>query len=319
MSPAAVRVGLAFLLLACGEDPGGADPASSADAEAQTADASIPDAADPDATPAEPDAAAPAVTVTPTAPEAYAGTCPVFEPGRNTIPSYGKDRSFLLFEPEEPEGAPVLFLWHPLGGNAQWMANAMEAQQASERHGMIIAVPNSQGGLPTEWGYLGDAQPDLAVFDDLLFCLLEQYAADSSRVYIAGFSAGALWSSYLVVHRAEYLAAAVILSGGVGMFFEYETPAFNLPVLLAWGGPRDTFQGFVHFDQLSMTFRDALVADGHFVVECVHNGGHVPPPGVTGWGYNFATVHQERTGASPLSTGLDFFFPEICSIASPTE
>jgi poly(3-hydroxybutyrate) depolymerase len=128
-------------------------------------------------------------------------------------------------------------------------------------HDFIIATPDSLR-LTAEWGYLGDAAPDLALFDDLLSCLSEQFQADTTRVYTTGFSAGALWTSYLVVNRAEYLTAAVILSGGVGMFFQYQTPAYRLPVLLAWGGPRDTFNGgLVRFNELTEAFRDALVAD----------------------------------------------------------
>jgi hypothetical protein len=50
-------------------------------------------------------------------------------------------------------------------------------------------------------------------------------------------------------------------------------------------------------------------------VTCEHTGGHTPPRGVSDWGYNFFKVNRDRDGESPLSTGLGFFFPEICTIA----
>jgi len=288
---------------------GGGDAANQTDAGLGGADAEAADVAAP-----EPDAA---TVVAPAEVMAYSGgACPTFAGGENAVSSAGVERSFRLYLPAEPTGAPILFLWHPLGGNAQWMARFMDAEEAAVEHEMIIAVPDSREGILTEWGYLGDATPDLTLFDDLLSCLSVQYQADLTRVYTSGFSAGALWSSYLVVNRAEHLAAAVILSGGVGMFFEYETPRYRLPVLLAWGGPRDVFNnGLVRFNELSAAFRDALVADDHFVVSCVHNGGHTPPAGVASWGYNFFNVHRVRDGQSPLVTGLGFFFPEICEIS----
>ena len=36
------------------------------------------------------------------------------------------------------------------------------------------------------------------------------------RIYTTGFSAGGLWSTWLVMHRSHRIAAAAVFSGGVG-------------------------------------------------------------------------------------------------------
>ncbi|MCA9527247.1 MAG: hypothetical protein KC549_13235, partial [Myxococcales bacterium] len=240
------------------------------------------------------------------------GECPTFEAGRNTFAAGGRERTFNLYLPDAPEGAPLLFMWHPLGSNAGQIASFLRAADAARTHGLVIAVPESLR-TQTEWGYVGVAADDLALFDDLYACLTAQFGLDRTRTYTTGFSAGALWSSYLVVHRAEYLTAALILSGGTNAFLPYRTPAYRLPVLLAWGGPTDQYGGVVNFQETTLQMRDRLRADGHVVVTCEHTGGHVPPPGVATWGYEFLMLHQIRDASSPLTaTGLGPAYPEGC-------
>ncbi|MEZ4473740.1 MAG: PHB depolymerase family esterase [bacterium] len=275
-----------------------------------------PDAAQPDA--AQPDAAQPdaeAEVVAPAEPHPYTGgECPTFEAGRNTFTAGGRERTFNLYLPAEPTGAPLLFMWHPLGSNAGQIASFLRAADAARDHGLVIAVPESLR-TQAEWGYVGAAADDLALFDDLYACLTAQFGLDRTRTYTTGFSAGALWSSYLVVHRAEYLTAALILSGGTNAFLPYRTPAYRLPVLLAWGGPTDQYGGVVDFQQTTFDMRDHLRADGHFVVTCEHAGGHVPPPGVAGWGYAFLTQHRIRDTQSPLTAAdLEADYPAGCTL-----
>ena len=291
-----------------------ADAASAADAgadrldAAQVADFSV-DSALPDMAVDAAQAATP-----PAEPRAYSGgTCPEFAAGRNTFTAGDEERTFDLFLPPDPTGRPLLFMWHPLGSNARQIATFLGAARAAEEHGFVIAVPESLR-TQTEWGYFGSPTDDLALFDDLYSCLTSQYGLDRTRTYTIGFSAGALWSSYLVVHRAEYLTAAVILSGGVGVFSRYQTPAYRLPVLLAWGGPTDQYGGVINFQETTYAFRDALRADEHTVVMCGHDGGHVPPPAVAGWGYDFLDAHTVRNGESPVNPET-WTLPAICSLA----
>lgn len=308
-------------------DGGKLDGALQADVGGARRDATSPDATSPDAVAPEseapdaaaPDAAAPdaaaAEVVAPADAKAYSGgVCPPLMAGRNSFTAGGKERTVDLYLPPSPEGAPLLFMWHPLGSNARQIGSFLGASAAARDHGFVIAVPESLR-TQTEWGYFGDASDDLALFDDLYACLTSQYGLDRTRTYTTGFSAGALWSSYLVTHRAEYLTAALIMSGGVNQLLRYQTPAYRLPVLLAWGGPTDQYGGVINFQESTYLFRDDLRADGHVVVTCEHTGGHVPPPGVTDWGYRFLELHQIRNGQSAVTTdGLGPEYPETCVV-----
>lgn len=253
----------------------------------------------------------------PPAPRPYDGGhgCPALVEGKNTIKSAGKDRSFLLYLPDEPAGAPLLFLWHPAGGTAQYMANAFGAAKIAKDHGVIVVVPDACCGL-VEWRFRDTEDPtaDLTLFDDLLACSDEQYDVDNERVYTGGFSAGALWSSYLLIHRSEFLAAAVVFSGGVDGLFQWETPARPVPTLLAWGGETDLLYGVFSFDQQTKALSKHMQESGSFIVECDHGGGHTVPFGATKWSVPFALAHRWGEPSPYATSGLDASFPDYCSI-----
>jgi len=258
----------------------------------------------------------------PFAPKRYSGkSCPAFKAGENTITSAFLERGFQLFLPPEPKGAPLLFVWHPLGGNADQIANAFGAAALSKQYGAVVVVPHSCCSGPvkldccsraTEWSYVGDTEPDLVFFDDLLACVDRQYDIDNRRVMTTGFSAGSLWSSFLVVYRSEYLASAVIFSGGVGVF-DYATPLYPVPVILAWGGTRDTVGGIVDFDRMTRSLIDQLKKDDHFVIACNHGLGHSIPQGAGSWAFPFLFAHTFGDGKSDYSTTeRQKGFPSYC-------
>ncbi|GMV43113.1 MAG: hypothetical protein AMXMBFR64_48290 [Myxococcales bacterium] len=253
----------------------------------------------------------------PPKPRPYSGAhgCPTLVQGKNTIQSAKKSRSFLLYLPDEPEGAPLLTLWHPAGGSASYMASAFGAQKLAKAHNLIVAVPDSCCGL-VEWRFRDteDPEADLTLFDDLVACTDEQFNIDRERIYTGGFSAGGLWSSFLVIHRADTLAAAVIFSGGVDGLIAWQTPARPVPTLLAWGGPTDVLYGVFSFDQQMKALSAHLQDEGAFVVECDHGGGHTVPSGATNWAVPFALAHRWGQPSPVATGGLDASWPKYCSI-----
>ncbi|MCP4810808.1 MAG: prolyl oligopeptidase family serine peptidase [Proteobacteria bacterium] len=251
----------------------------------------------------------------PPAPVAYSGgTCPDMKNGEMTITSDGIDREIILKLPGDPSGAPVWFNWHWLGGSAS-DAVRYQGLKTVKQAGYIVVVPESRDGMAaSEWGFIGDgsqAGPDLALFDDVLSCLDEQYDVDNSRVYTTGMSAGGLWSTYLVMHRSEYLAAAAPLSGGTGVFVDYTEPARDMPVLLTWGDANDKYNG-LSFDDASKEFEADLVEDGHWVRTCVHTQGHVIPNEATDYTLQFFEDHP--WGVDPVpGFGDASVYPSFCS------
>jgi predicted esterase len=261
----------------------------------------------------------------PAAPKVYEGTCPTFKTGTNILKSNGYDRRMRVALPEQPQGAPVVFIWHGLGDTAENMANYMGDKTIAKNRGAIVVTLDSCCNHPankaccpmmTGWGFAGKPESDLALFDDTLACLDQTYAIDRTRVYTTGFSAGALWSTWLLMHRADQLAAAVLFSGGINSFVKWVQPAYRLPVLVAWGGAKDLFSGgIVNFAESAAALTKNLRENGHFVVSCNHGLGHSVPTSGPKWATDFLFQHTWSDGSSPLASVLSELYPSYCEIA----
>lgn len=277
----------------------------------------------------EDDSSAPVAPPSPPEPSAYSGgTCPTLVQGRNEgFLSAGQERKFLVYLPENPQGAPVVFAWHWLGGTAQQIVNYMDLDtEYVDEGGAIVIAPDSCCGT-FEWSFSPSDDPnvDLTFFDDLLSCVWQQYDVDLDRVYTMGMSAGGLWTTFLLQRRSENLAAAAPLSGGIGGVTEdapimnYEPPTRPLPVLLTWGGPTDTY-GPYSFDQGSQLLSSELQAVGSWVGECVHDDGHTIPDGATQYVWRFFEDHRWSDTSPPYAQGFpEGAFPEWCSVPGLNE
>lgn len=248
-------------------------------------------------------------------PPAYSGgACPELVDGVNSaFPSGEHEREFELVLPDNPEGAPVVFAWHWLGGNARQILNFGGFRDFASEHGAIVVAPETRG-LPFEWDtFEGAGSADLIFFDDMLSCVAQQYGADLNRVYTTGMSAGGLWTVTLTHHRAEWLAASAPLSGGATEY-TWEAAA-QVPMMLTWGGPSDTYgsgsQKF-SFHDYSLLLSDMLDEAGHFQLHCVHDDGHNLPPGGTDYLWTFFEAHPQDVGASPWADALPDSLPEWC-------
>ncbi len=97
-----------------------------------------------------------------------------------------------------------------------------------------------------------------------------------------------------------------------------------MPALVLWGGPTD-FCG-IDFNGASNAVEAGLSADGHFLVECVHNCAHTQPPleRSTSWSifaplWRFALDHPYwlPEGTSPWQeTGMPEGTPTWCAIGA---
>jgi predicted esterase len=260
------------------------------------------------------------------------GQCPTLSDGDMVFTSFGESRSVRVYLPPEPEGAGVLYMWHGMGDSVSNFSAAMQAQSIAQSYGWIVVVPAvmpSDSFLPALWGFPsllgGVPDADLALFDDLAACLDETWQVDRDRIYTMGFSGGALWSTYLLLHRSEILAGAMILSGGVSpaeldptATFLYESPLRAVPVFLAHGGQTDIYDAVVlkiEFDTMTESLADELVADGHFTILCRHGSGHYFTQGVAVSGFQFLSAHSwKNTTSFWQENGLPGSFDSTCSI-----
>ncbi len=249
----------------------------------------------------------------PAALKTYAGTCPTFAAGANDFDTGGYTRNLRISLPPDPKGAAVVFIWHGLGDSAANMSNFFGADSLAAQYHAIVIVPdgccNGAGtkgccSQITGWGFAAKPEPDVAIFDDALSCLDQQFGIDRTRVYTTGFSAGSLWSTWLLMNRTDYLAAVAIFSGGVNSFLEYVMPTYKAPVLAVSGKEDDVFGGgLVDFFTSMNDLTTALRKDGHFVIRCIHDaGGHTIPFGGPDWAAKFLFKHTWKAAQRVLPT-----------------
>ncbi|MCA9668671.1 MAG: hypothetical protein KC503_23925 [Myxococcales bacterium] len=285
-------------------------------------------------------------TTAPPPPTYGGGTCPALVAGRNTLVSSGAQRELILVLPNNPqpgERFPLIFMWHWLGGSADKMLTRVEVQNAADQQRFIAVIPEAKGDLKLlglrdlPWPITVDSanqarrDEEHTFFDDMLACVSKQFAINRECVAGFGVSAGALYVAQLASVRSFYLSSFISASGGVAgpgngvlnnLLLPWTKAQRALPALVLWGGPKDTCV-LTDFDGASKNLEKALAADGHFILECVHNCDHsVPPfaapaPGMTAfaplWDFVLRHPYWLATGTSPLSSSLPPLYPSWCA------
>lgn len=251
------------------------------------------------------------------------GACPDWTDlgALQSFSSGGQARSVIVDLPQDPEGAPVLFFWHMLGGDAAYIWQQFPGvRQLAQDYGFIVLVPDARQAQYNEWDWTDGA--DAVLFDDLRTCALQELGADPYRVYTTGFSAGGLWSTWLTMHRADAIASSFIMSGGIVPDLPlyplvWSEPSWTTPVLTADGGPGDYWGvgGFVEifFDQATMAFVEAMRDFGAYAVHCNHaSGQHTPPPNAMQFGARWLLDHTYGLPSPYQMDGLDGL-PAYCT------
>lgn len=249
--------------------------------------------------------------------------CPALVAGRNEgFVSGGVERNFELHVPAdwmEGEKLPLVFLHHgraggePPWGNVESVIDNSLMRPFVDQLRFILVVPNSRG-LAIEWAAApnGDNE-DLAFFDDALTCVDAQFGVHPDRIYAMGHSAGAIYTTYLSMRRAEVLAAVAAMSPALTIPYADPDPA--IPFLVNWGG-----EGDIAFDQdfnvAALALIDTFTAGGHFVVACEHGQEHDWATGGSEWMLRFALDHVRGADPLPYAGGLpEGAFPDFCTIA----
>lgn len=271
----------------------------------------------------------------------YGGVCPELMPGLNTIDSMGNVREFLLILPEDLDPAeplPVVFLWHWLGGSADDFLEQGDVQNAVNQYRFAAVIPEEKGDLLFRWPFtILDPEPrvqeEYQFFDDMLACVAEQFMVEQNCISSAGVSAGGLFTSQLASGRGEWLSSFLSLSGGTGgaAVKPWGGAAHKMPAMVLWGGDMD-FCVAVDFNATSLDLELNLDAEGHFVLECIHNCMHAAPPfdmaaGETAfapmWEFVMAHPYWLEDGQSPYLGGVPDSMPEWCGVglggATPRE
>lgn len=239
------------------------------------------------------------LTPPPALPAYSGGTCPTLvfgtdgTTGRNrNFVSAGDMREFSLLVPTSytpTKKYPVVFGYHWLNASGNSVIRDAELTTAIEQYEFIAIVPEnlmngSNKAYQFDWPFVEtmSAPKELTFFEDALTCVAAQFNVDLSHVHVFGASAGGLWTTFLSTQVPVRRVASVIsISGGLGeVLGVWEIPYVprpnKFPAMVVWGGSTDWLG--VNFDTASKAYRDALRADGHPVLTCVHSAGHAIPP-----------------------------------------
>lgn len=129
--------------------------------------------------------------------------------------------------------APVVFVFHPYGMNAQYMESRVSTRLWPAA---IMVYPEGASGpgrgYAPAWqnraGESGDR--DLQFFDAMLAWLGEHHCIDRTRVFVFGYSNGAGLAGLLACQRAGAVAGVAMASGRLSC-----TPPMSKPVAITHG------------------------------------------------------------------------------------
>ena len=173
---------------------------------------------------------APAVTTTvassaPVTQPASAGLVP---PGFSSITTAdGRVRSYLVSDLSNGEPAPLLFVLHGFGGNAQAMSSFTNIEDSLDAYDLdaVVVYPSGTGaeqGLPQSWNAgtccpfaTFDLVDDVAFFDELIASLIAQYEIDTTRVWVVGHSNGGMMAYRLACELSTRITAIGVAAGAL--------------------------------------------------------------------------------------------------------
>jgi polyhydroxybutyrate depolymerase len=149
----------------------------------------------------------------------------------------GADHPVRVFVPSSYDGQrlPTVLDWHGLVSNGVEQAVLSGYEELAEADGFIVVHPTgvpAAGDTRNSWelaDFQDPARDDLAFADALIQLIVADWCADPARIYSTGMSNGGYFTSRLVCHRADRIAAAVSVAGTYHL--DDCTPARPVPYL----------------------------------------------------------------------------------------
>jgi predicted esterase len=252
---------------------------------------------------------------TPTLPPVV-GTCPVLATGTATI----LGASVRLWV--GPKRGPLHVYWHGTGTNSGEVNSFLPAATTAvtSEGGMVASFEtSSQQGTNTSGTGIWRSG-DLQAVDQLVACGVAQGWVDARRIHAAGYSAGGMQTSAMVLLRSSYLASAFVYSAGLVEDIDaggtsLQDPS-NVPSV-GFGHGAKGMDALVGIDMadLSRVTATKLRMLGGFTFDCDDGGSHIALTRGTTLGpsvLQFFKDHPYKTKPSPYASALPSSWPNYC-------
>ncbi|RYE92553.1 MAG: hypothetical protein EOO75_06420, partial [Myxococcales bacterium] len=237
----------------------------------------------------------------------------------------------------------VVFWYHGYGGKAVEWKDVAPSPDLDPDFPAIVITPEDTDLFPPDgldWTIFeaksSEANADASMFEAINGCLAEGYTIDEKRLYVAGFSAGAIMTNMLASRYQGRIAASLAFSGawfndpeetktintiGIAVNYSWEplVAPFTGMALITHGGPTDTFsfsgQKIIDFEVCAEKAEPFLAAAKRSYIDCAHDQGHTPHPGITpAIAIQYFKDHRAGEASPYLGGKLPAAFPASCTL-----
>jgi polyhydroxybutyrate depolymerase len=149
-------------------------------------------------------------------PSAACGQSPAVPPGEEvvTVASGGADRTYVRHVPPVYDGTtpvPVVIDLPGYAEEAELHTVVTQLGPFGDEHGFVTITPRGSGPIPT-WDVAPDSA-DVAFFGDLLAAVDDTLCVDKLRIYVTGYSGGAMMTARVACTYPDLLAAVAPVEG----------------------------------------------------------------------------------------------------------
>jgi len=143
----------------------------------------------------------------------------------------GRTRTYMIHIPPSYDGSnptPLVISLHGYGGNARSSEEVTGFTEKSDKESFIAVYPE---GIGQSWNgpyCCGEAYSsnvdDVGFIRELINRLEQEYNIDPDRIYVAGFSNGAIMAYHLAAELSDKIAAIAPVAGSIGGKFNGNAP-----------------------------------------------------------------------------------------------
>ncbi len=138
-----------------------------------------------------------------------------------TVNFNGQNRTMMVYAPSDIKpNAPLVISLHGANQDAAYQRDQTQWNNCADSAKFVVVYPNAINNF---WD-TGDNSNDLKYIEHIMGLMYDRYQIDKNRIYISGFSLGAMMTYVCMDYFAERVAAFAPVSG---VRFDNRKPSFN--------------------------------------------------------------------------------------------